>query len=206
MRRLQRWRDLPQERAGGLKAEWISTCLGWQTIMIYFILTNRFVTLQQGLAKKSRWSHCAFLSVKMQFSICSRHYFAQCLFHFFHPQSGITYVFGLIAEVLFKGPFHKNDLFQLCPLGKKTTNRQEYYLAIRKKKIGILAQQFLIRVCLSFSFPSLQIQICTWEAGNICFMRLGCIKAQSSHFYSFVSRWRGNEGVKQMPLLREQVA
>lgn len=134
MRRLQRWRDLPQERAGGLKAEWISTCLGWQTIMIYFILTNHFVTLQQGLAKKSRWSHCAFLSVKMQFSICSRHYFAQCLFHFFHPQSGITYVFGLIAEVLFKGPFHKNDLFQLCPLGKKTTNRQEYYLAIRKKK------------------------------------------------------------------------
>lgn len=134
MRRLQRWRDLPQERAGGLKAEWISTCLGWQTIMIYFILTNHFVTLQQGLAKKSRWSHCAFLSVKMQFSICSRHYFAQCLFHFFHPQSGITYVFGLIAEVLFKGPFHKNDLFQLCPLGKKTTNRQEYCLAIRKKK------------------------------------------------------------------------
>lgn len=107
-------------------------------------------------------------------------------FIFFHPQSGITYVFGLIAEVFFKSPFHKNDLFQLCPLGKKTTNRQEYCLAIRKKKTHFSTAIPDSSVSVLF-FPSLQIQIRTWEAGNICFMRLGCIKAQSSHFYSFVS-------------------
>lgn len=56
--------------------------------------------------------------------------------------------------MFFKSPFHKNDLFQLCPLGKKTTHRQEYCLAIGTE-VYILAQQFLIEVSLSLLFFSL---------------------------------------------------
>lgn len=77
----------------------------------------------------------------------------QCLFHFFPPHGGITYIFYLIAEAFFKSPFHKNDLFQLCLLGKKTTNRQ--VLKKKRRNVCLLAQQFLIQVSLSLLFSSL---------------------------------------------------
>lgn len=69
---------------------------------------------------------CHFI-LKIQFLLEQGSISLQRLFHFFLPQHcGITYIFYVIAEVFFKSFFHKNDLFQLCPLGRKTTNRQEH--------------------------------------------------------------------------------
>ena len=104
-------------------------------------------------------------------------------------------------------------IFQLCPLGKKTANRQEHCLAIGKKKrkrenvVCFLAQRFPIQVTLSLLFSLLSADtkshMWDWKYMFYAAWRNGCIEAQSSHFYSFVPRWRGNEGEEQMLLLRE---
>lgn len=105
------------------------------TIMPYFIKKkNHFAILQKGFIRKSRWPYGVILSLKIQFSIRTSHYFLRSAYFIFSPHSSITYIFYLIAEAFFKSPFHKNDLFQLCPLGKKTTNRQENCLGIGKKR------------------------------------------------------------------------
>lgn len=170
-----------------------------------FILTNHFVALQ-----KSRWSHCAGFSLKTQFSVSSSHYFAQCLFHFFSlPQSGITYIFCLIAQVFFKSPFRIKWSFSTVPSRKENNEqtrappcneeekRERFSTAIPNSSVSVL---FFPLCADTNSYMG------GWKYMFYAARRDGCIKAQSSHFYSFVSRWRGNEGVKQMPLLREQVA
>lgn len=97
--------------------------------------------------------HLAQQRTKRQLFVLKKHNFvfqqgAAELISFSPLHSNVMYIFYLIADVFSKAPFIKNDLFQLCPPGEKTTHRQEHCLAIEKgkKKGEILAYRFLIQV------------------------------------------------------------
>lgn len=140
---------------------------------------------------KSGWPHGAVCLWKYHFLFIQSAAFVQGSFHIFPPShSGVTYIFYLIAETFFKRPFHKNDLFQLCPLGKKTRNRQEFCLAIGKKRERLCFSTVIpdSRVSVSFfSLPSLQMSHMGEKYMCYAAWRDVYIKPQSSHFYSFVS-------------------
>ena len=105
--------------------------------------------------------------------------------------SAVQHIFSIWLPRRFsKAPFIWNDLFQLYPLGKTTTN----WVRLGMEKKSVSSSFLSLPLSLSFSFLSLSlpIKMGTCETWNICLMHLGepaMEKEQISHFYSFVSRW-----------------